>query len=298
MSSGSAAIPLLKAAPEADQVADRMDGGHWRGLELCLAPRHVGTPEALEAAIAVGRGAAGRGAVLTAECPVAWPSGAFVRVDRLDDEAKRGIEASARFAAGIGAPVLTIHLFVPMDPATYRAHGHLDEAAVDEYLRFYARACAAEGVTPLIENVPPVLRMRTGGVFLTPVGGHWRDVQAWCGRIEGLRTTFDTSHAALFEHFAAAYPSLFGLADDAELGLERWVEELSGLIDVAHISDAHGLLGEGLPYGTGELDLDPVVRRLGETVPYIVAEINEPHPARSEDMKAGYRAIERALDDG
>ena len=52
MSTGSAAIPLLKAAPEADQVADRLSGGRWRGLELCLAPRHVATPEALDAAIA------------------------------------------------------------------------------------------------------------------------------------------------------------------------------------------------------------------------------------------------------
>src|SRR6185436_13931360 len=107
MSTGSAAIPLLKAAPEAAQVADRLAGGDWRGMELCLAPRHVATPEALDAAIAVGRGAADAGAVLTAESPVAWPSGAFVRVDRLDDEAKRGIEASARFAAAIGSPVLT-----------------------------------------------------------------------------------------------------------------------------------------------------------------------------------------------
>ena len=295
MSSGSAAIPLLKAAPEPAQVADRLNGG-WRGMELCLAPAHVATPAALDAAIEAGRRAAGAGAVLTAESPVAWPSGAFVRVDRLDDEAKAGIEASVRFAAGIGAPVLTIHLFVPMTPEEYRDHGELDEGAVAEFLGFYAAACVGAGVTPLIENVPPVLRMRTGGVYLTPVGGHWRDVLDWCGRVPGLRTTFDTSHAALFEHFAAAYPTLFGLAGADDLGLERWVDELSGLIDVAHVSDAHGLLGEGLPYGTGELDLDPVVRRLGETVPYIVAEINEPDPARSEDMKAGYRAIERALE--
>ena len=296
MSSGSAAIPLLKAAPEADQIADRIAGGDWRGMELCLAPRHVATPAALDAAIEAGRRAADAGLVLTAECPVAWPSGAFVRVDRLDDEARRGIEASARFAAGIGAPVLTIHLFVPMTPEEYRDHGALDEEAVADYLAYYAAACHGAGVTPLIENVPPVLRMRTGGVYLTPVGGHWRDLAEWCGRTEGLRTTFDTSHAALFAHFAAAYPSLFGLAGDDELSLARWVDELAGLIDVAHVSDAHGLLGEGLPYGTGELDLDPVVRRLGETVPYIVAEINEPDPARSEDMKAGYRAVERALE--
>jgi FlaA1/EpsC-like NDP-sugar epimerase len=295
MSTGSAAIPLLKAAPEAAQIADRLAGGDWRGMELCLAPRHVATPEGLAGAIEAGRRAADAGTVLTAECPVAWPSGAFVRVDRLDDEAKRGIEASARFASGIGAPVLTVHLFVPMTPEAYRDHGTLDDDAVADFLSFYAAACLGAGVTPLIENVPPVLRMRTGGVFLTPVGGHWRDIREWCGRVEGLRTTFDTSHAALFEHFAAAYPSLFGLAGDGDLGLMRWVDELGGLIDVAHVSDAHGLLGEGLPYGSGELDLDPVVRRLGETVPYIVAEINEPDPARSEDMKSGYRAVERAL---
>src|SRR3954447_976281 len=156
MSSGSAAIPLLKAAPEAEQIADRLAGGDWRGLELCLAPRHAETAEALEKAIAVGREVTERGLALTAECPVAWPSGAFVRVDRLDDEARRGIEASVRFAAGIGAGVLTIHLFVPMTPEEYRDHGALDDAAVEAYLRFYAQACAAEGVTPLIENVPPV----------------------------------------------------------------------------------------------------------------------------------------------
>ena len=75
----------------------------------------------------------------------------------------------------------------------------------------------------------------------------------------------------------------------------RYADELLELTDVAHVSDAHGLLGEGLPYGTGELDLDPVVRRLGERVPYIVAEINEPDPAYSDAMKAGYREIERAL---
>jgi len=295
MSSGSAAIPLLKAAPEADQVADRLSGGDWRGLELCLAPRHVETDAALQAAIGVGRRVAERGLALTAESPVAWPSGAFVRVDRLDDEARRGIEASARFAAGIGARVLTIHLFAPMTPEEYREHDGLDEAAIEAFLRFYAEACGARGVTPLIENVPPVLRMRTGGVYLSSVGGHWRDLRDWCARIEGLRVTFDTSHAALFAHFAAAYPSLFGLASDDGLALARHVEALAPLIDVAHVSDAHGLLGEGLPYGTGELDLDPVVRALGGTADYIVAEINEPDPRRSEDMKAGYREIERAL---
>src|SRR5205823_12819666 len=113
--------------------------------------------------------------------------------------------------------------------------------------------------------------------------------------IPELGFTIDTSHAALFRSFAAAYPSLFGLASDDDLDLPRYVEELGPAAEVAHVSDAHGLLGEGLPYGTGELDLDPVVARLGELVPFIVAEINEPDPARSVEMKRAYRAIERAL---
>jgi FlaA1/EpsC-like NDP-sugar epimerase len=37
------------------------------------------------------------------------------------------------------------------------------------------------------------------------------------------------------------------------------------------------------------------VRRIGELVPYVVAEINEPDPARSPEMKAGYRELERVF---
>src|SRR5258705_10584827 len=88
---------------------------------------------------------------------------------------------------------------------------------------------------------------------------------------------------------------MFGIESDEGLELERYVEELGPGTEVAHVSDAAGLLGEGLPYGEGELDLDPVVRRIAELVPFIVAEINEPDHARSPHMKAGYRAMERAL---
>ena len=301
MSTGFAAIPLLKAAPEADQIADRLAGGPWAGIELCLAPAHVGSEEALRRAVAVARaGVAGQhgphGALtVTAEAPVSWPSGAFVRVDRLDGEARIGIERSAIFAAAVGSPVLTIHLFTPLDPAEFRDAPAPDEDEIDRFLRFYAEACLKRGVRPLIENVPPVLRMRAGGLYLSPVGGHWRDLVAWRRRVPELRCTVDISHAALFRSFAAAYPTLFGLTSAAELELEAYVDELGPLAEVAHVSDAHGILGEGLPYGAGELELDPVVRRLGELVPYLVAEINEPDPRRSADMKAGYRAIERAL---
>jgi nucleoside-diphosphate-sugar epimerase/sugar phosphate isomerase/epimerase len=296
MSSGCAAIPLLKAAPERGQLAERLEGGRWRGVELCLAASHVGGDEALARAIAETRRAReGQELAVTAEAPVTWPSGAFVKVDRLDREARDGIERSAEFAAAIGSPVLTIHLFCPRSPNEFRSAGLPDEEEVERFLRFYAEACASRGVKPLIENTPPVLRMRVGGFYLTPIGGHWRDLVEWRQRVPELGFTIDTSHAALFRVFAASFPSIFGLTAEEGLELERYVEELGPGAEVAHVSDAHGLLGEGLPYGEGELDLDPNVRRLGELVSFIVAEINEPDHSRSPNMKAGYQAIERAL---
>ena len=176
MSTGSASIPLLKAAPEADQVAERLAGGPWAGLELCLMPGDVATTRPRARRSWPCRRRVRRRGALTAEAPVSWPSGAFVRVDRLDAEARAGIERSARFAAAIGSPVLTIHLFIPQTPEEFRAAGGVDEPAVEAFLRCFAQECGEHGVTPLIENVPPVLRMRTGGVFLTPIGGHWRDL--------------------------------------------------------------------------------------------------------------------------
>lgn len=294
MSAGSACIPLLKAAPEPAQLHERLDGGDWRGLELCLAPRHVADDAALAAAVdAVRTATAGGGLVVAAEAPVAWPSGAFVRVDRLSEEARDGIDRSARFAAAIGAEVLTIHLFVPQTPAEFRATAALDERAIAAFLSYYADACERHGVHPLIENVPPVLRMRTGGFFLSSVGGHWRDLAAWRAREERLGFTLDTSHAALFANFVGAYPALFAADDDAEL--DRFVEELGPATVVAHVSNAAGLLGEGLPYEEGELSLDPVVARLGAFARYMVAEINEPDPGSSPSMKAAHRAISAAL---
>jgi nucleoside-diphosphate-sugar epimerase len=243
----------------------------------------------------VRRATDGRGLALTAEAPVAWPSGAFVRVDALDEEARAGIARSVDFAARIGSPVLTIHLFVPLTPEEFRARGPLDERAVEAFLRCFAESCDARGVKPLIENVPPVLRMRTGGVYLSPVGGHWRDMLAWGDRVPGLGFTVDTSHAGLFANYAAAYPTSFDVAPGEDLSLERYVAELAPRAVVAHVSDAEGLLGEGLPFGAGGLELGPAVGALGAAVKFMVAEVNEPDPAASPDMKAGHRELERLL---
>src|SRR5258705_7150346 len=227
MSTGLPATLLLKAAPRPEQIADRLAGGPWPGLELALMPGDVAGDAAVERAIgAVRDGLGGTGMTVPAEAPVAWPSGAFVRVDRLDEEAAAGIRRSAAFAAGIGSPVLTIHLFAPQSPDEFRRDAPLDEDEIQRFLEHFARACAAAGVTPLIENVPPILRMRTGGVFLSPVGGHWRGPLARGRRSPELGVTSDTSHAAPFPSFARAHPGLFGLRSAQELELDRYVAGL------------------------------------------------------------------------
>src|SRR3954451_6132169 len=128
MSPGSAPILLLKAAPEPEQLADRLDGGPWGGIEVPLMPAHIADDDAVERAIAHVRRAAP--ASVAAEAPVAWPSGAHLRVDRLDDESRAGLQRSARFAAGVGSPVLTIHLYTPLEPDEYRRDPRVDEQAV------------------------------------------------------------------------------------------------------------------------------------------------------------------------
>jgi nucleoside-diphosphate-sugar epimerase len=295
MSTGSAAIPQLKAAPSASQLEERLADGPWAGIELALMPADVADDSALARAIEETlRATEGHELALTAEAPVAWPSGDFVHVGRLTDEARACIGRCVEFAAAIGSPVLTLHLYAPVSPEEYRAGASVDEELLTGFLHVYAEACLARGIAPLVENVPPVLRMRVNGVFLSEVGGHWRDLQRARELVPELGFTLDTSHAGLFRSFAAACPGLLGLASADGLELDRYVEELAAHTVVAHVSDAHGILGEGLPYGSGELGLDPAVARLATVARYLVAEIAEPDPSRSPDMKRGYRAIERA----
>jgi len=46
-----------------------------------------------------------------------------------------------------------------------------------------------------------------------------------------------------------------------------------------------GLLGEGLPYGDGDFDLDQALGSLSDAVPYWVTETLEPDPTRATGMR-------------
>ena len=291
MSTGSM---LLKAAPEADQLADRLAGGPGRGSSSAstrlTSPPSPRWKRAIEVTL---RRLDGLDMAVTAEAPLAWPSGAFVSVDRLDEEARAGIERSAEFAKAVGSPVLTLHLFVPRAPDEFdravstRTPSRRSSASTP-------RRALERGVTPLIENVPPVLRMRTGGVFLSPIGGHWRDLLHWRERVPALGFTL-TRPTPRSSAPSRRLPVIVGLASDDELDLARYVEELGPHAEVRTSPTRTACSARACPTGAASWTSTRSSAALASWCRTSSRRSPEPNHRRSEDMKAGYRAIERAL---
>ena len=171
MSTGSAAIPLLKAAPEPDQLADRLVGGRLarpRALPRPGARRRRRRHSRARSRSSPAKRSPGATSPLTAEAPVAWPSGAFVRVDRLDDEARAGSSAAPSSPPRSARRCSRSTSSSRSTRRSYRAGAPSTRRRSSASCASTREACVERGVTPLIENVPPVLRMRTGGVFLSP----------------------------------------------------------------------------------------------------------------------------------
>jgi hypothetical protein len=80
------------------------------------------------------------------------------------------------------------------------------------------------------------------------------------------------------------------------------VDSFDGYIDVlgdtlmtSHVANASGLLGEALPYREGDLDLDPLMRRLAQQVRYLVTETLEPNNDHAVFMREAQARIGAAL---
>ena len=298
MSTGSTPIPLLKAAPEADQLAERLEGGPWRGLELALFARHIADDDALARAVETVRDAGAPASFTwTAEAPVSWPSGAFVRVDRLDDEARAGIERSAEFARAIGSPVLTIHLFAPMSPEEYAAGGDPRRRETVQALPALLRRRLPSPRRDAVHRERPA----------RPAHAHRRRVPVARRRplARPARLARARPGAPLHVRHVArrAVPQLrrrLRLAVRAHVGGRSRPGPLRGGARAGgrgrtRLGCATACSARACRTARASSTSTRSCARLAATVPYLVAEINEPDPARSPDMKAAYRAIERAL---
>ena len=281
----------LKARPTPAQLADRLrpvDGVWPDGLELYLAAADLASPERIDDIVERITGAdVPADFAWLIEGPVDSLDGADFDVARDSDADLAVLERLADLARRIHARAVNIHVISP-SPDTARLSLECRAALLDRALPFLARfvdLVQAAGAVPTVENMPPVLRMRRSDFAFTPIGMAADDLWWVVERVPGLRVLADTSHAGLYLNarrlppdpayaWSAPLASYLNELPHAVSDLVGYLEELPN-VENAQVSNARGILGEGLAYGEGDFDLDPAIAWLGAHVKHIVAETIE-----------------------
>ncbi|MAG35429.1 MAG: hypothetical protein CL878_04165 [Dehalococcoidia bacterium] len=304
---------LLKARPTPTQLADRFRDPEPDGVELYLDVRDVSGSDWREHLERAWKSTDSHSeTVALIEGPIRSLDGAYFDLTRAADADHDLIHRLLAAAKILDAQAINIHCIAPRFSAESLAEPARDEAlaAALPFVRWFAAACAGNGVQPLIENIPPVGRMREAAFVYTPIGVEPRDLCWFAANANGLGITLDTSHAQLYINAAtgqvgveADRPALQSVVatyarrpHPANLG--DYVEQVAGCIRSAHISNAHGLLGEGLPYGEGDVALDPIVRSLATHADFLVTEPLEPDPNRAVLMRDCWQRMRSALGAG
>jgi len=300
---------LLKARPTPAQLRDRLAAPRPDGLELYLDARDIAPDDWLPRLLAILEAAprADSGFQYIVEGPIRSLDGAFFDVTRdapADDEA---IVRLTRCGAALGARVAVIHLIAPTTDAAAIGPEQRERwlARALPLLRRYAARCAEAGLTPTIENIPPIAQMREDAATFSAIGVEPEDLIRCCEAVPGLRITFDTSHAGLHLEAIAADPATAPIALRPAVttyaasatvhSLAEWVERIAPWLINCHISNAAGLLGEGLPYGAGHFDLNAIVPRLAATARFLVTETLEPDNDRATYMREAQARIAAVL---
>ncbi len=307
-----AAKLCLKARPTPRQLGDRLrpvDGVWPDGLELYLAAADLGTPQLVEAvAERVQAAEMPRDFALLTEGPVDSLDGADFDVTRDSESDMLVVERLAYLAEKIGARAVNIHVISPgqdLNRLTLECRAELLARALP-FLSRFVELIQAAGAVPTVENMPPVLRMRRSDFFFTPIGMASEDLRWLAERLPGLRVLPDTSHAGLYLNARRLEPDpqyawsaplrtyLDALPQEAP-DLVGYMQSLAPLVENAQISNASGVLGEGLAYGEGDFDLDPAIRWLSQHARHIVTETLEASNDDAVLMRDALRGMRRAL---
>lgn len=298
---------LLKARPTRRQIADRLAPPVPDGLELYLDAVDIVGEDWLGHLVAVAKSGSPAGFEYVVEGPLRSLDGAFFDATQLNEANRELLDRLVAAGESIGARAAVIHAMAPRHSAKSfdrAAHADaLDQAAT--LFRYYTAACLRAGLIPTVENVPPVARMREGSLMYSLIGTPPADILYLVSQAPGLHVTIDVSHAQLYVNAFAARECDVPAALRPMVGFiqgQRGVASLDAYIDLvaahlleAHISNAQGLLGEGLPYGEGELDLDHVVRRLSRHIAFLVTETLEPNADQAALMREAQRHMMAAL---
>jgi len=299
---------LLKARPTKAQLADRLAAPLPPGLELYLDAQDVGDLARLERlAQRLNELRPNPSFVYIVEGPLRSLDGAFFDVS-VDGEAQREcVRRIAWLASEIRAEAVLVHAIAPRKlspPLTREMHQATLRASLS-FVQHYVEIVQARGMVPMLENIPPVARQREATYMCTPIGMSAGDLAFFARKFPGLKATVDVSHAQLFLNGLRTDPSLappelgplvgyLSTLED-EPTLDAYLSELDPYLFEAHISNARGLLEEGLPYGDGDMDLDRVAVRLSRSAHYLVTETIEPDANRGSYMREAQYRLEAAL---
>ena len=300
---------LLKGRPTEAQLADRLAEPLPDGLELYLDAEDLKDPGELDrlARRLMDLRPHPQFAYVV-EGPLRSLDGSFFDLSVNGEANRECLRRIACLAQGIGAEAVLIHAITPMKldaPLSDALRRSKLEASLP-LVGHYVRLAQERGLVPLLENIPPVARQRQGACMVTPVGMSAQDLVYFATRFPGLGATVDLSHAGLFLNGLGMDPAgvdpelaplvayLSSLDDSHEM--EDYLKAVEPYLFEVHVSNARGLLEEGLPYGDGDLDLDALAVRLARSVRYLVTETIEPDPDRAVWMREAQRRLKAALD--
>jgi hypothetical protein len=311
MAANERARLLLKARPTPRQLADRLqpvDGVWPDGLELYLAAADLSDArqidEMVERLLSV---AVPEHFAWLIEGPVDSLDGADFDVTRDSAADRLVIQRLGEIARRIGARAVNIHVIAPspdLSRLTLDCRATLLERAVP-FLADFVDSMHAAGAVPTVEHMPPVLRMRRADYVFTPIGMASADFQLLVERVSGLKTLADTSHAGLYLNARRLAPDpRMEWSGPLRAYLDQLPEEPSDLVgfmaalpelENAQLSNAAGVLGEGLAYAEGEFDLDLAVRWFGPNVRHIVTETLEADNDEAVLMRDALKRMRLAL---
>jgi hypothetical protein len=321
---GALAGVCLKARPTPAQLTDRLrpvDGTWPDGVELYLAAADLVDESMLDdIARRIELSRVPPDFAWLIEGPVDSLDGADFDVTRESPADRLVVRRLAELTRRIGALAVNIHVIAPGEDLTRLTLATRDAllGRAVPFLREFVEAIRDAGAVPTIENMPPVLRMRRGGFSFTPIGMASQDLLWLVDQVPGLAILPDTSHAGLYLNARAqarpgAAAAAAATADEADgpwrqplldyisqlpeepLDLLGYMQAFTPHIANAQVSNAAGLLGEGLAYADGEFDLDPVIAWLGQVARHLVAETIEPRVDDAVNMRDALRRMRRAI---
>ncbi|HEX3247285.1 MAG TPA: TIM barrel protein [Chloroflexota bacterium] len=300
---------LLKARPVPGQLADRLAAPTPPGMELYLDLQDIEDSRAVERTLDNIRGLElDDNFIWLVEGPVRSLDGEFFDVTRDADADRELIHLLGEVSAQIGASTINIHAIAPrpmdFDCSELERNRALERSV--PIIQLFESQCVSRGIRPTIENMPPVLRMRQGGFFVSPIGLSAEDLLRMVRHAPEVRICLDYSHAQLYINASAMAERGNGLEEFPELAamlrrtpspgsVTAYRQTLGEALLACHVSNATGLLGEGAPYDEGDVDFNSEIPSASSQVTYFVTETLEPDQEHATLMRLAQERLNQSV---